>query len=254
MNQTPRATYRLQLHKDFGFNDVAAIAPYLNRLGISHVYVSSWLKARPGSTHGYDVVDHAALNPELGSEADFSAMIAALRGQQIGIILDFVPNHMGVGGADNAHWLDVLEWGPLARHAGFFDIDWNPDRPYLQNKLLVPFLGTQYGQALKNRDVALKVDAEAGSLAIWAYDSHKLPICPLHYDEVLRGTEVTLARLGDAFSDLGYWQPQMAERAEELKAELAAALRDPKTRESLDAAIAAINADPARLDGVIDKQ
>lgn len=254
MSLIPRATYRLQLHKEFGFGDVAAIAPYLGRLGISHVYVSSWLKARPGSTHGYDVVDHTALNPELGSEQDFTAMIAALRGQQLGIILDFVPNHMGVGGAENAAWLDVLEWGPSSRHAGYFDIDWDPDRRYLRDKLLVPFLGSQYGEALRKGDVALKVDAEHGDFAVWAYDAHKLPVCPLHYDEVLRGTQLELARLGDAFSDLAYWQPQMAERADELKAELAAALRDPTTRATLDATIAAINADPARLDALIERQ
>jgi (1->4)-alpha-D-glucan 1-alpha-D-glucosylmutase len=105
---TPRATY----HAGFGFKDAAAIAPYLRRLGISHVYASPYLKARPGSTHGYDITDHQALNPELGTEVDFIAMVREFQREGLGQILDFVPNHMGVGGSDNALWLDVLEWGP----------------------------------------------------------------------------------------------------------------------------------------------
>jgi hypothetical protein len=108
----PRATYRLQLTAAFGFREAQALAPYLARLGVSHVYLCPILKARPGSTHGYDIVDHAEINPELGSEADYAAMIEAFRREGLGRILDFVPNHMGVGGADNPLWLDVLEWGP----------------------------------------------------------------------------------------------------------------------------------------------
>src|SRR3954463_3540460 len=97
----PRATYRLQFHKDFGFDDAARLAPYLAQLGISHVYASPYLKARPGSTHGYDIVDHNALNPELGDAASFGRMTTAFAENGLGQILDFVPNHMGVNGADN---------------------------------------------------------------------------------------------------------------------------------------------------------
>ena len=122
----PRATYRLQLTKDFGFAAAARLAPYLAALGVSHLYASPYLKARPGSTHGYDIVDHNALNPELGSEDDFRAMVDALKANGLGQVLDFVPNHMGVGGADNVWWLDVLEWGPDSARAGYFDIDWEP--------------------------------------------------------------------------------------------------------------------------------
>jgi (1->4)-alpha-D-glucan 1-alpha-D-glucosylmutase len=120
----PRSTYRLQLHAGFGFNDAAAIAPYLERLGVSHVYLSPIFKARPGSVHGYDITDHNELNPELGTEADYASMIDAFRREGLGRILDFVPNHMGVWGADNPLWLDVLEWGPHSQYAGWFDIDW----------------------------------------------------------------------------------------------------------------------------------
>ena len=175
----PRATYRLQFSKDFGFEDAARLAPYLAALGVSHLYASPYLKARPGSTHGYDIVDHNALNPELGTEDDFRAMVEALKANGLGQILDFVPNHMGVGGADNAWWLDVLEWGPDSACAGYFDIDWEPDARYLQGKLLVPFLGEQYGVVLEAGGLELRFDETAGTFAVWAYETHKLPICPL---------------------------------------------------------------------------
>src|ERR1700739_3874398 len=174
----PRATYRLQLRKGFGFIDAALLAPYLARLGISHVYASPYLKARPGSTHGYDIVDHGQLNPELGDEAAFDAMVDAFRAHGLAQILDFVPNHMGVGGADNLWWLATLEWGADSIYAGWFDIDWEPDQRYLLGKLLVPFLGDQYGAVLESGQLALRFDPETGEFAVWAYDRHKLPICP----------------------------------------------------------------------------
>ena len=108
---TVRATYRLQFHKGFTFRDATALVPYLARLGISHIYASPLMEARPGSTHGYDIVNHNRLNPEIGTEAEFAALVAALKTHAMGLILDIVPNHMAVGGADNAWWLDVLEWG-----------------------------------------------------------------------------------------------------------------------------------------------
>ena len=114
----PRATYRLQLRAGFGFNEAAAIAPYLARLGVSHVYLSPFFKARPGSAHGYDITDHAELNPELGTETQYAAMNAAFRSEGLNRILDFVPNHMGVGGSDNLWWQDVLEWGSDSEYAG----------------------------------------------------------------------------------------------------------------------------------------
>jgi (1->4)-alpha-D-glucan 1-alpha-D-glucosylmutase len=119
----PRATYRLQFTKDFGFAQAADLGSYLAELGISHVYASPYLRARPGSTHGYDIVSHTELNPELGTPESFDRMAAAFRENGLGQILDFVPNHMGVGGADNPWWLDVLEWGPESEYAGWFDIE-----------------------------------------------------------------------------------------------------------------------------------
>ncbi len=202
----PRATYRLQFHKGFGFDDAAALAPYLARLGISHVYASPYLKARPGSTHGYDIVDHDALNPELGDQAAFERMNTAFTECGLKQILDFVPNHMGVGGSDNPLWLDVLEWGADSAHAGWFDIDWDPDRRYLRSKLLIPFLGDQYGVVLEDGRLRLKFDVAEGSFAVWAYDTHKLPICPLHYNRILGNDHPDLERIGDFFAGLPDWR------------------------------------------------
>ena len=108
----PRATYRLQFTSHFTFDDAAAIVPYLKRLGITHLYASPFMKARRGSNHGYDIVDHNVINPELGGEDGFNRLSTALTSHGMGLILDFVPNHMGVHYADNDWWLDVLEWGP----------------------------------------------------------------------------------------------------------------------------------------------
>ncbi|NKE47409.1 malto-oligosyltrehalose synthase [Roseomonas frigidaquae] len=245
----PRATYRLQFHAGFRFADAAALAPYLARLGISHVYASPWLKARPGSTHGYDIVDHTAFNPELGTEADFRAMAAAFKANGLGQILDFVPNHMGVGGADNPWWLDVLEWGEASDFAGWLDIDWQ------QGRLLVPFLGDQYGAVLEAGQLELRFDAEAGSFAIWAYGTHKLPICPLHYGRVLGEDDPALERLGDAFAGLPEWRPRVAARARDLQGGLAQMVaRDAALRGAVDRAVAALNADKGLLDALIRDQ
>ena len=189
----PRATYRLQFNKDFGFDDAAAIVPYLKELGVSHLYASPFLQARPGSMHGYDIVDHAHLNPELGGEDAFMRLSDALKRHDLGLILDFVPNHMGVGHADNAWWLDILEWGQKSPYAAAFDIDWDA-LPYRGRPgVLLPILGRPYGEALQNGDIQLKYDAENGSFAAWYFD-HKLPCNPQRYSEMLQ----TLVAAADA--------------------------------------------------------
>ena len=238
----PRATYRLQFRKEFGFDGAAALAPYLARLGISHVYSSPFLKARPGSTHGYDIVDHNALNPELGDEAAFDRMNAALADNGLRQILDFVPNHMGVGGADNRLWLNVLEWGSDSAYAGWFDIDWNPNQSYLRDKLLAPSLGEQYGAALEAGKLTLKFDAEEGEFAVWAYDSHKLPIRPIDYGIILGDAHPELERLGDSFASLLDWRHHAQLRAGEMKAELARlAAERADVSDAIEAAIARIS-------------
>jgi (1->4)-alpha-D-glucan 1-alpha-D-glucosylmutase len=248
-NPIPRATYRLQFHKAFGFADAAALAPYLARLGVSHVYASPYLKARPGSSHGYDIVDHRQLNPELGGEVAFRAMTAAFRAQGIGQILDFVPNHMGVGGSDNLWWQDVLEWGRDSDYAGWFDIDWDPEPRFLHGKLLVPFLGEQYGAVLEAGHLVLRFQPETGDFAVWAYDTHKLAICPLHYERILGDAHPLLERLGDAFSGLPAWHPRIAGRAKDLQAELATLARErDDVRRAVDDAVARLNGEPGRLE------
>lgn len=178
----PRATYRLQFHKDFTFDDAVAVVPYLARLGISHVYASPIHTARPGSTHGYDIVDHATINPELGGEVGFTRLSDTLGRHGLGLILDIVPNHMGVGGADNGAWLSVLEWGGLSPHAKSFDIDW--ERLGANGKLVVPVLGERYGEALEAGDLRLGFDPAEGSFSV-AHHEHRLPLSPLSYPLVL---------------------------------------------------------------------
>lgn len=181
----PLATYRLQLTKAFGFDAAAALVPYLKELGITHIYASPFLKARPGSTHGYDIVDHNAFNPELGGEEAFIRMSDALKGAGLGLILDFVPNHMGIGQSDNGWWLDVLEWGQRSPHAASFDIAWEL-LPYRHGGgVLLPVLGKPYGEALDDGEIRLKYDPEAGTFAAWYFD-HKFPINPQRYGEMLR--------------------------------------------------------------------
>ncbi|MBI5265391.1 MAG: malto-oligosyltrehalose synthase [Bradyrhizobium sp.] len=181
----PIATYRLQLTADFNFERAAEVVPYLKALGITHLYASPFMKARKGSTHGYDIVDHTKLNPELGGEAGFARLSESLKQHDLGLILDFVPNHVGVHFADNPWWLDVLEWGPGSPHAPSFDIDWE-QLPYrARGGVLLPILGSSYGEALEGGEIELRFDASEGSFAAW-YFEHCLPIAPERYDEMLR--------------------------------------------------------------------
>ena len=125
---TPSSTYPLQFHAGFTFRDARRLVRYLHDLGISHVYTSPYLRARSGSTHGYDVADPNALNPELGSQADYDAFVAELQRFGMGQLVDVVPNHMGIGDPGNFRWLDVLENGPASMYARFFDINWRNRR------------------------------------------------------------------------------------------------------------------------------
>ncbi len=181
----PLATYRLQLTADFDFDAAAAVVPYLGELGISHVYASPFTKARKGSTHGYDVVDHTKLNPELGGEEGFERLSAALRQYDLGLILDFVPNHVGVHFADNPWWLDMLEWGQASPHAASFDVDWEVLPYRKRGGVLLPILGAHYGEALECGEIELRYDPAEGSFSCW-YFEHRLPIAPERYGEVLR--------------------------------------------------------------------
>ncbi|MGU3390705.1 malto-oligosyltrehalose synthase [Sphingomonas sp. M1A8_2b] len=164
---TPRATYRFQFHKDFTFADAEALVPYLDKLGISHLYASPITTARSGSTHGYDVVDPTRINPELGGEDAFRSLVAALRSRDMGVIIDIVPNHMGVAGGENAWWNDVLTHGETSEFARYFDVDW-------REKLVLPILGDPLGETLASG--ALKVEHIDGRYVLEAYGEHRLPI------------------------------------------------------------------------------
>jgi (1->4)-alpha-D-glucan 1-alpha-D-glucosylmutase len=181
----PLATYRLQLTPQFGFDDAAALVPYLKALGIMHLYASPFLKARSGSPHGYDVVDHNSLNPELGGEDAFRRLATALDRADMGLILDFVPNHMGVHYADNPWWLDVLEWGPKSPSAASFDIDWHTLPAHPRGGVLIPVLGSSYGEALERGEIELRYDAAEGGFSVW-YFEHRLPIAPTRYGEIVQ--------------------------------------------------------------------
>jgi (1->4)-alpha-D-glucan 1-alpha-D-glucosylmutase len=191
----PRATYRLQLHGGFTFADAARLVPYLARLGISHCYCSPYLKARPGSRHGYDIIDHGALNPEIGTREDFEHFVATLAAHDMGHILDMVPNHMGIMGRDNRWWLDVLENGPASHYAGFFDIDWSPIKPDLHDRVLLPVLGDHYGNVLDRRELVLVFEPESGTFSV-DYYTHRFPVDPREYPRILgRRLEILEARI-----------------------------------------------------------
>ena len=156
MIRIPRSTYRLQFNRDFTFAHATEIVPYLAALGISHCYASPYLRARPGSMHGYDIIDHHHLNPEIGTPEEYEKFVSTLHEHGMGQILDIVPNHMGVMGADNAWWLDVLENGEASAYADFFDIDWEPLKDELQGKVLVPVLADQYGIVLDRGELSAR--------------------------------------------------------------------------------------------------
>jgi (1->4)-alpha-D-glucan 1-alpha-D-glucosylmutase len=155
----PDATYRLQFNQQFNFQDAYELVPYLHELGITDCYASPLFKTRTGSTHGYDIVDYGQLNPTLGSQADFDTLVQRLQDYHIGLILDFVPNHMGVG-SENAWWMDVLLHGPTSRYAEYFDINWQPLNRALEDKVLLPVLEDHYGRMLEDQMFRLRYDTD----------------------------------------------------------------------------------------------
>ena len=169
----PRATMRLQFHRGFTFADAEALVPYFAALGISHLYASPIMTARPGSTHGYDSIDPTRVNPELGGEEGLRRLVAELRRHELGLIVDIVPNHMAVA-SGNAWWIDVLAHGRDSRYARYFDIDWEPDDPHLRGKVLLPVLGRPYEEALAAGEIALRGD-NAGDAFIRYFD-HVFPL------------------------------------------------------------------------------
>ncbi|WP_437882958.1 malto-oligosyltrehalose synthase [Pseudomonas sp. LRF_L74] len=231
-----RATIRLQLHQGFTLDDAAAQVPYFARLGISHVYASPLLSARPGSLHGYDVIDPTRVNPELGGEPALQRLAAALHAQRMGLIVDIVSNHMAVGGDGNPWWLDVLEWGANSRYAQFFDIQWQSHDPLMVGQLLVPFLRSDYGEVLANGDISLHFDSHDGSLYARHYE-HRLPLTPSSYGEVLRlSGDSALVDLAPSFDAL-QGEPNAWRQAPALRQELAYLARQQASAAALEKAL-----------------
>ncbi len=173
----------MQFHAGFTFRDAARLVPYLRDLGITHCYASPYLKARPGSQHGYDIIDHRVLNPEIGTDAAYAAFVDALHQNGLGQILDMVPNHMGVLGNENPWWNDVLENGPASPYANFFDISWFASpRPELHGRVLLPVLGEPYGKVLESQQI--KLEYAAGAFTV-TYFEHSWPVAPRSYGLIL---------------------------------------------------------------------
>jgi (1->4)-alpha-D-glucan 1-alpha-D-glucosylmutase len=192
--RVPRSTYRLQFNRHFGFKDATEIIPYLQKLGISDIYSSPFFRSRPDSDHGYDVTNHNELNPSIGTRADLDAMVVALNERGMGQIADFVPNHMGIIDPQNEWWMDVLENGPSSRFAQFFDIEWDPLKEALRNKVLLPVLGDQYGRILERGEFHLRFEEGAFFLT---YFDWVFPLNPRTYHFMLR---IALEKLGQ-YSD-----------------------------------------------------
>jgi (1->4)-alpha-D-glucan 1-alpha-D-glucosylmutase len=203
MIRIPGSTYRLQLHKNFTFDDAAGVAEYLRALGVSHVYCSPYLQAAPGSAHGYDVVDHQTVNHELGGAEAHQRFCARLGAVGLGQVLDIVPNHMSLG-RENRYWWDVLENGTSSKYASFFDIDWQPQEERLRDKVLVPILGDQYGRVLQ--EGGIKVVRHGTTFQVEC-SGQALPVAPTSLPVILsRAAEYaksdTLSFLASSFGRL----------------------------------------------------
>jgi (1->4)-alpha-D-glucan 1-alpha-D-glucosylmutase len=246
----PASTYRLQMHEKFTFADAQEILPYLKALGIGDTYLSPIFEARPHSMHGYDVARHDRLNPELGGDEGFAALSTALHNAGMGLLLDTVPNHMGVGN-DSVWWQDVLENGRASEYSGYFDIDWEPLKSELQNKLLLPILGCQYGESLEEKQIQVQFK---NGRALVAYFDHLQPVAPRTLPmmfPVERDDEFGVSRdLRELLDDLAALPPHETQDAlaqqrrndlKALKPRLRSALEDAANRKALGAAAEAIN-------------
>jgi (1->4)-alpha-D-glucan 1-alpha-D-glucosylmutase len=263
MARIPSSTYRLQLHRGFNFDDAAGIAEYLRELGVSHVYSSPYLQAAPGSTHGYDVVDHSRVNEELGGAEAHERFCKRLGQMDLGQVLDIVPNHMSLG-TENRYWWDVLENGASSRYASFFDIDWQPYEERLRNKVLVPVLADQYGRVLQAGGI--RVMRYGNSFQVECADQ-KLPVAPPSLPAILaRAAEYArsdaLSFLGASFGRLP--APEYADRRTilarhrdqtVLKGLLARlCLEEPAIAEALDHSVAELNENIDALDDFLNQQ
>jgi (1->4)-alpha-D-glucan 1-alpha-D-glucosylmutase len=254
----------VQLHSEFDFDRAAGVVPYLGGLGVSEIYLSPILQAAPGSTHGYDVVDHSRLSAGMGGEAGFERLVAEVRSRLMGVTLDIVPNHMATDGRGNRWWWDVLENGPSSLYASYFDIDWPGDSSRHEQTVLVPVLGDRYGHILEAGEI--EIVRTGGSFTVTYFD-HELPLSPRTFDTILirageeSGAEGLLA-LGTAFGQLPHAARTDAnavrlrhEQKETLTESLAALLATrPELGVAVDRVVAAVNSDPDELDRLLCRQ
>jgi (1->4)-alpha-D-glucan 1-alpha-D-glucosylmutase len=263
MPRVPSSTYRLQLHAGFTFEDAAGVLAYLKDLGISHVYCSPYLQAAPGSMHGYDVVDHQRVNEELGGETGHQRFCARLSELGLGQVLDIVPNHMAIG-PQNQYWWDVLENGPSSRFATWFDVDWHSSEVRLQNKVLIPVLGDQYGRILSAGQI--KVERYNYALRV-RYMENLYPLAPRSLPVLLTraGTyrdSPALSFLSDSLTRLPTPDPtdidgiQSRHRDKEVIFDLLRRFckEQPDALSAIDEAIAELNSDFDALDELLNQQ
>jgi (1->4)-alpha-D-glucan 1-alpha-D-glucosylmutase len=271
------ATYRLQLGAGVGFAQAARLVPYVRELGVTDLYVSPIFRAAVGSTHGYDVVDPSAISTELGGEEGLAALTAALRDAGMGLLVDWVPNHMGIASPQNRYWDDVLENGLGATHADFFDIDWEPQKEALRGKVLLPILGDPYGRVLERGE--LRVVWEGGLFRV-AYFEKRLPLDPASLVPLLQAVEAESNAAADSMTALELESivsafrhlPSRADvaperrraRAREKEVEqrrfMALVERDPTLSGAVERALATLNGKPGvstsfdALDALLDAQ
>ncbi len=258
------ATYRLQLTPEFDFDAAAAVVPYLAELGVSDVYASPYLQATPGSTHGYDVVDHSRVNEELGGEKGRDWFCRSLAEHDMSHLLDIVPNHMAIGGPENAWWWDVLENGPSSRFASFFDVDWEYPPGESRNRILLPILGDHYGRLIESGEVRL--DRVEGSF-FFRYYEHVLPVSPRTLSGLLTraARSVGSEELGFLASALDYLPLSSAtdrssvdrrHRDKEIIRSYVMQLLDaqPNVRRAVDAEVERVNNEPDLMDALHESQ
>jgi (1->4)-alpha-D-glucan 1-alpha-D-glucosylmutase len=198
----PGATYRLQLGSGFTFHEARALVPYLAELGITDCYLSPILETCAPGSHGYDVADHGRISHALGGEAGYRTLTDTLHDHGMGVLLDIVPNHMGISRGRNAWWQDVLENGSASPYASFFDIEWEPPKPELKHRILLPILEDHYGRVLERQE--LRLEHEDGAFLV-RYGDAVLPVDPATYPQILSG------RLPDLEAALGSGDPHLVE-------------------------------------------
>ncbi|MGB9826430.1 MAG: alpha-amylase family glycosyl hydrolase, partial [Desulfofundulus sp.] len=250
----PASTYRLQFNREFGFEKTRALVPYLHALGITDIYASPLLAARRGSPHGYDVTDPTRINPELGGEEGMRSLAASLREHGMGLLLDVVPNHMAAS-PENPWWFDLLRWGPDSPYAGYFDLDWQPARPSLTGKVLLPILGSPYSEALEKGELTITLTGKGFGVACHDW---WLPLNPPSHGQILEylGAEGELKRLANVFAG----QPGREEFFRAVKELWGLYTRDPEVRSFFYESLQLINGqkgkprDLAFLDELLSRQ